>query len=257
MKEILQKQLETNENYSQEQLTWLIEHISDENPQIRDELVYASFCHAILDALLTPEDYHWLLQQLWEHGSVTSPHTPTRSFTALVLALFLYVDSLEGSPYENRLTTTDKVQLFQAALQFLSNETDSRGWDEQLDWLHAIAHGSDFLLTAACHPDFPKEDLDKVWQSVLSVFQKQTKTFSAGEDQRLANVIVQLILSEKLSPEELIDFLKTTTLPNQEPQDYFAYLNFQHFFQKIYLDLDKENQLSENLKLAIQECLIN
>lgn len=256
MKQILSRKLQASEPYTREELGWLLEHVGDDNPEIRDDLTYASFCHALLDSLITLEDYHWLLQQLWEGAYITSPHTPTRSFTALVLTLFLHVDIVESSPYHDKLTTKDKEQLFEAALQLLSNEEDSRGWDKQLGWLHTIAHGADFLLTASCHPDFPKKDLIKVWRVILTVFKKQTQTFSAGEDQRLANIIVQLILIEKLPAQEFTHFLKAVNLPSQNLPAYFAYLNFQHFLQKIYLDLDKVNQLSETLKLAIQERLI-
>lgn len=64
MKHQLYEKSQTTEPYSQKELGWLLDHVGDSDASIRDDLVYASFCHALLDGLVKTVDFVWLADQV-------------------------------------------------------------------------------------------------------------------------------------------------------------------------------------------------
>ncbi|MFH6635542.1 hypothetical protein QE557_02500 [Streptococcus suis] len=99
MKELIEK-LQTSKPYTDDELAWLLENIGHPDPTIRDELVYASFCHIFLDGLITREQAQSLLQFSQETNPL-SPESSTlkRSFTCLLYCLLLSVDNEPESIY--------------------------------------------------------------------------------------------------------------------------------------------------------------
>lgn len=55
MKNILTSKLQATQPYTKQELFWLLENIGHPDPIIRDELVYASFCHIFPSGLITRE----------------------------------------------------------------------------------------------------------------------------------------------------------------------------------------------------------
>ncbi|HFI0130307.1 TPA: hypothetical protein ACGOSD_000493 [Streptococcus suis] len=47
MEELIEK-LQTSKLYTNDELAWLLENIGHPDPTIRDELIYATFCHIFL-----------------------------------------------------------------------------------------------------------------------------------------------------------------------------------------------------------------
>lgn len=108
MKNHLQDKLTQNTPpYTDQELDWLLTHIGDPDPQIRDQLVYASLAHALLDGLTTPKQACWLFNQAQARGLQTlglgdawdnsRADSLTRSFTSLLHCLLLYVDNDRAS----------------------------------------------------------------------------------------------------------------------------------------------------------------
>ncbi len=254
MKERLSKKLALSLPYTREELEWLLAHIGDPNPEIRDELVYASFGHALMDHQLSITDFQWLATTALNTGLIaSSAPTLTRSFTSLLFSLVLLVDNQENSPYYQQLSPTDRQKLFDEALLFLERETDSRGWEESIGWIHAIAHGAEFLLAASLHQDFPSSKIKTVWQTTILLLKRQATIFSAGEERRLALLISQLILQQKLSQTDLASWIEQTTFRDQTATDYFEQGNFENFLLAISTYLEKEEALTPLLKHTILE----
>ncbi|HFI0037050.1 TPA: DUF2785 domain-containing protein [Streptococcus suis] len=253
MKKILISKLQTTQAYSDQELSWLLENIGHPDPTIRDELVYASFCHIFLNGLITREQASWLLQ-LSQKTNPISPEVSTlkRSFTCLLYCLILSVDNDQDSEYSAFLNTDDRELLFQQALDYLAIENDWSGYDEKLGWIHTAAHGADFLLATSCHDQFPDEKSKAVWQTIVTCLTKQSKVFSAGEEIRLAQIPVYLLLNEKVSSQELTEWISKLDFPNQEPVDYFRWLNLQHFLSSLYFQLKSQQALTEEIEQAIE-----
>lgn len=253
MKEFLMEKIQTSQPYADAELAWLLENIGHPDPTIRDELVYASFCHIFLEGLITRKQAQSLLQFSQE----TKPFSPEgssqkRSFTCLLYCLLLSVDNESESIYHTFLSTDDRELLFQQALDYLTIEHDWSGYDEKLGWIHTAAHGADFLLAASCHDQFPAEKSKAVWQTIVTCLTKQSKVFSAGEEIRLAQIPVYLLLNEKVSSQELTEWISKLDFPNQEPVDYFRWLNLQHFLSSLYFQLKSQQALAEEIEQAIE-----
>ncbi|HEP1819894.1 TPA: DUF2785 domain-containing protein [Streptococcus suis] len=253
MKEFLMEKIQTSQPYTNAELAWLLENIGHPDPTIRDELVYASFCHIFLEGLITREQ----AQELLQDSQDTKPFslegsTQKRSFICLLYCLLLSVDNEPESIYHAFLSTNDRELLFQQALDYLTIENDWSGYDEKLGWIHTAAHGADFLLAASCHEQFSNEKSKEVWQAILTCLTKQSKVFSAGEEIRLAQIPVYLLLNEKVSSQELTEWMNELDFPNQEPLDYFRWLNLQHFLSSLYFQLNSHQVLTEELRQAIE-----
>ncbi|MCK3936623.1 DUF2785 domain-containing protein [Streptococcus suis] len=253
MKEFLMEKIQTSQPYTNAELAWLLENIGHPDPTIRDELVYASFCHIFLDGLITREQAQSLLQFFQETNPLSlESSTLKRSFTCLLYCLLLSVDNDSESIYHAFLNKEDRELLFQQALDYLTIENDWSGYDEKLGWIHTAAHGADFLLAASCHEQFSNEKSKEVWQAILTCLTKQSKVFSAGEEIRLAQIPVYLLLNEKVSSQELTEWMNELDFPNQEPLDYFRWLNLQHFLSSLYFQLNSHQVLTEELRQAIE-----
>ncbi|MFM0795173.1 DUF2785 domain-containing protein [Streptococcus suis] len=252
MKELIEK-LQTSKPYTNDELAWLLENIGHPDPTIRDELVYASFCHIFLDGLITREQAQELLQDSQDTKPFSlESSTLKRSFACLLYCLLLSVDNDSEPIYHAFLNEEDCELLFQQALDYLTIEIDWSGFDEKLGWIHTAAHGADFLLAASCHEQFPDEKSKAVWQTIVTCLTKQSKVFSAGEEIRLAQIPVYLLLNEKASSQELTEWISKLDFPNQEPVDYFRWLNLQHFLSSLYFQLKSHQALTEEIGQTIE-----
>ncbi|MEU2657243.1 DUF2785 domain-containing protein [Streptomyces sp. NPDC007325] len=84
-------------------------------------------------------------------------------------------------------------------------ETDLRGYDRELGWLHAVAHGADLLGTFWLHPEVdPKEMLDLAAERLVA---PTNEIFAQQEYDRLAQAIARTLTRPELSEAEAIGWL--------------------------------------------------
>ena len=53
--ELLRKITGEKPSYNQEEIQWLLDHLGDSSPEIRDDLVFTSFARGIQEELFTQE----------------------------------------------------------------------------------------------------------------------------------------------------------------------------------------------------------
>lgn len=262
MREDIQRQLEEKWTagtgpYSRPELEWLLDHIGDPDPAIRDDLVYNSFCSAIMNHFLTKEDLLFLVDSVLQRDLLTykmpeqGDATLVRSFSSLLLALILDVDQTADSPYHQSLSTDQLQTIFGQALLYLQQETDSTGWDKEKGWVHAFAHGAELLLYAGLHKEFPQKRMNELLETLTIVLKQREALFTAGEERRLAFMVTQLLIQEKIQQTQLCHWIEKLDFPNQSPQDYFVLLNLENLLSTIYLHLEKEGLLETELKDSI------
>ena len=262
MREDIQRQLEEKWTagtgpYSRPELEWLLDHIGDPDPAIRDDLVYNSFCSAIMNHFLTKEDLLFLVDSVLQRDLLTykmpeqGDATLVRSFSSLLLALILDVDQTADSPYHQSLSTDQLQTIFGQTLLYLQQETDSTGWDKEKGWVHAFAHGAELLLYAGLHKEFPQKRMNELLETLTIVLKQREALFTAGEERRLAFMVTQLLIQEKIQQTQLCHWIEKLDFPNQSPQDYFALLNLENLLSTIYLHLEKEGFLETELKDSI------
>ncbi|HEX7374060.1 MAG TPA: DUF2785 domain-containing protein [Steroidobacteraceae bacterium] len=111
-----------------------------------------------------------------------------RSFSALDLSV---IQALELQ--DPVLDVAGFRGLVDAALAYLLQEKDGRGFEPEVGWIHATAHTADLLKYLARDPRFAPTDqarlLDAAWRKATAA---ETPGWDFGEDERLASALLSV-----------------------------------------------------------------
>ena len=255
----LRKKLEeASPLYCEEEILWLLDHIGHPEATIRDELVFSSLARGLQANIFSAEQFHFLTQEAVKRQSLfyksdkNGQATLTRSFTALLYANLLNCDGNPNSLYYQALSVQERTYLLDKGLSYLSVERDTRGYSRKYGWVHAFAHGADLLAEVVCHPAFPSSRMPEVLEVIYQVFKRVSVRFGNDEDWRLAQVLYQAVLKEKLLQHEFRLWLQSQNFPLESNQDFIAFSNFRSCLLEVYVQLDSKKQLSDELRAAIQ-----
>ena len=256
--ELLRKIAEEKPSYRQEELQWLLDHLGDPNPEIRDELVLTSLARGIQEELFTQNQFHFIAEVVSSDGGLDKEidkiglSTLERSFRALIYANILSADGNGQSLFYKGLNTDIRNIMLDQGLYYLKKEKDTTGFSSQYGWVHAFAHGADLLTEVVCHPDFPKTRVHEGIDILGQLFKRISIRFTDDEEWRLARVIYEPILQGKLEQEQVASWIKTVDFPIEEREDFYKFSNFRSCLLEVYVQLDQRNSLQDDLKQAIQ-----
>ncbi|MDX2544508.1 DUF2785 domain-containing protein [Streptomyces sp. WI04-05B] len=152
----------------------LVADLRSPDPVVRDEGAYGAAVRWIpgLDAL----ERRWLGDRTAE--LFDDPGIQARAFAPLVLA---------------RLVDAGvwRQEWWEAFAGWYPGETDLRGYDSELGWVHAAAHGADLLAALARRPE---QDPAPLFELVVARLLADTgQVFDAQEDDRIARALAQLL----------------------------------------------------------------
>ena len=256
--ELLRKIAEEKPSYHEEEIQWLLDHLGDSSPEIRDDLVFISFARGIQEELFTQEQFQFIAEVVSADGGLDKEidkvglSTLERSFRALIYANLLSADANQQSIFYQGLKAEIRNVLLNQGLHYLSKEKDTTGFSSQYGWVHAFAHGADLLTEVVCHPNFPKNRVHEVFEILGQLFKRISIRFTDDEDWRLARVIYEPILQGKLEQEQVASWIKAVDFPIEEREDFYKFSNFKSCLLEVYVQLDQRNSLQDDLKEAIQ-----
>ena len=257
-RKLQRKVIEEKPSYSREEIQWLLEHLGDLSPEIRDELVFTSLARGIQEELFTKEQFQLISAMIVSDGGLDKEFdklgasTLERSFRALIYANLLSADGNQHSIYYQVLKTDIRNTMLNQGLHYLEKEKDTTGFSSQYGWVHAFAHGADLLTEVVCHQDFPKNRDYEVFDVLGQLFKRITIRFTNDEDWRLARVLYEPILQGKLDQEQVASWIKTVDFPIEETEDFYKFSNFRSCLLEVYIQLDQRNSIQDALKEAIQ-----
>jgi hypothetical protein len=169
-------------------------YLGTPDPELRDDLAYTLMDAWIVyqQQLSGPE----LISLLgtWQSnlregiGETGTDTVLKRSFSALCLAMLAERDL--KSPF---LGEARYRSLLNAALAYMKDERDLRGFDPVKSWIHATAHTADLLAFLAANPLLKVEDQRSILQAVSERLSSAHLIFSYGEQDRLAASVVAII----------------------------------------------------------------
>ncbi|MBS4173525.1 DUF2785 domain-containing protein [Bacillus sp. FJAT-49736] len=172
----------------------MLENIGDVNPELRDHLIYSTFCRFIGNKLIDYTRMENILETcisseylFYKIGEEKSDSVFTRSFSALCAQLVLHLDIKEKF-----LPSSLADQAIQCSFHYLLQEKDVRGYVEDKGWAHSIAHGADLVTTAILHPAFQSAYIPDALQAILSCLLKNG-VYTDDEDERLIFAIEALL----------------------------------------------------------------
>lgn len=253
-----QKLLDNQVLYEREEILWMLDYIGHPDYKIRDELIFVTLARAIQEQLFTKEQFDFVaIEALKRQGLLYKKEevgqaTLTRSFTALLFANLLNADAKKNSLYFKRLSSQQRMALFEQGMSYLLYKNDRTDYSEEYGWVHAFAHGADLLVEIICHPDFPITRVNEVLQVLEKMFKRVNWRFISDEDWRLARVIYQAVLNERLSQTRVAAWLTSLDFPLENSTDFLQFSNARSCLLEVYLQLDKEKALSDELREAIQ-----
>lgn len=118
-----------------------------------------------------------------------------RTFAAMTLSWVILRDARTGE-----LDDQAVGRWLAAFASWWPRETDLRGWDAELGWLHAVAHGADTLRAFARSPRLALPDLRGLLDlAVDRLLADDGYLFAHGEDDRVAYALATVLTRTELS----------------------------------------------------------
>ena len=238
----------------------MLQNIGSVDAELRDNLIYSTFCDLIIENKLSPNQMkeilfkclseNFLFQGIGEKGTDS---VFTRSFSSLVIALIVGKDKTERF-----LDKQSLEDIYEKTILYLKEEKDVRGYVEGKGWAHSVAHGADLLATVVSHPSFSVIRAEECLQTVTKCIWKDS-VLQDDEDERLIFVVEALI--EKSIPEDILAkwvknfvWLMETSTCN-DSLDFFKYrTNVMNFLKSLYFRLSYQGKCVKT-QILIKDCL--
>lgn len=126
-----------------------------------------------------------------------------RTFAALILAQVVQRDAQTGE-----LDGEQVLGWLAAFRTWWRDETDLRGWDEQLGWLHAVAHGADLLRAFGRSPRLDRADLRGLLELAAGrLLTEHGYLWAHGEDDRVAYALASVLARPELTAADATGWL--------------------------------------------------
>jgi len=187
----------------------MLKHIGDTDPELRDNLIYVTFCRLVENRLIDFNLMEKILKTcigsdyLFFHiGDESSDSVFTRSFSSLAAQLIINQDIKEHFLSRELVEKT-----IQCSFLYLHQEKDVRGYVEEKGWAHSIAHGADLLTTVISHPFYRSSYISTALEVIHSCLFKNG-IYTDDEDERLI-FAVEALLDKGMSNEILEDWIRT------------------------------------------------
>ena len=167
----------------------LVNCLASPDPELRDRIGYELLTYWLREDQLTDDTRFELLRMLTPQlRDVTPTAGLRRSFSALILAELMRSDGIK--PF---MSTIEREHLLSETIAALDAETDFRGLEEAVGWVHPVAHMADLLWRFALHPATSTEQGTTLLGAVRSKVAPTTTAYRFNEGDRLARVISTLI----------------------------------------------------------------
>ncbi|MCM2309844.1 MAG: DUF2785 domain-containing protein [Steroidobacteraceae bacterium] len=165
------------------------------DPVWRDEVGYGVVASCVYGKrLLGADERNALVDVLMANmqrgiGQVGDDSVLLRSFSALDLSIFAALELQQPV-----LDEAGYRRLLNAALVYLRDERDLRGFESRVGWIHATAHTADLLKFLARDPRFSRSDQSRLLEAVwVRMTASSTPVFTHAEDERLAAAALSVV----------------------------------------------------------------
>lgn len=170
----------------------LVDALRSPDPALRDEQAYPVLTAWILAGHLD-DQLNGLGEQVT--GLLADPGIQARTFAALILAAIVHRDTAAAV-----LDTATLRRWSDRFADWWRAETDLRGWDDQLGWLHAVAHGADVIGELGLSPRLGAGDLAGLLDLACSRLLSPTSyLFAHQEDDRVALAMATVLARPELT----------------------------------------------------------
>ena len=235
-------------------LSELSGYLGSTDPELRDDIGYTVLSSWIYRQKIVPVELRRTLMNEWIGnlskgiGDRNDDSVFRRSFSALALGILAILDNeaayLERPEFERLLT---------AALTYLRNERDVRGFDAQKGWMHSAAHTADLLrfLARSRHLQVPEQSA--ILAAISEKISVVDQVFTHGEDERLARVAHSLATRpdfDEAGFTRWVNLVATRAAAAPTPASLVAGQNRRHLLVSLYAVLAMDPRDLPSLQTA-------
>ncbi|MFJ7199878.1 MULTISPECIES: DUF2785 domain-containing protein [unclassified Streptomyces] len=169
------------------------------DPEIRDDHGYTAASRWIAEG-----HFDEILEALGDTATArfTHPEVQARTFAPLVLCSVL----TRGHTVPGLISKEATERWYAGFTVWYPAEHDTRGWDDSLGWLHAVAHGAD--ATAAFAKSLPGRRTELLELCALRMTNAQVDyRYAQSEDARLARALTRILQGPGLTREQATGWL--------------------------------------------------
>lgn len=187
----------------------LVACLGSPDKELRDRIGYELLTYWLRRDKLSDDVRRRLLSDLRTRLGDASPEAAlSRSFSALALAEIMRSDSID--PF---MRPDERQALLDSAVAAIDRETDFRGLDADIGWVHPVAHMADLLWRFALHPETSQSQARSVLDGVRSKIAPTAAAYSFNESDRLARAVAVLIRRERLPADAFVEWLGQFDMP--------------------------------------------
>jgi hypothetical protein len=172
----------------------LTEMLASPDPELRDDIAYSTLAAWIYQTrVLEGETLGKLVDALLANltagiGESGTERIFRRSFSALTLAAVIARDN--AAPF---LTADEFHRIERAALAYLRDERDLRGYDPDRGWMHSAAHTADLLKFIGRSRFLGADAQIRLLDAIRDKLQAAPNVFTHGEDERFARAVLSIV----------------------------------------------------------------
>jgi len=183
-------------------------YLSSTDPELRDGIAYSILTQWLYVKKVVPPELRRDLIDTWTVnlrkgiGESDTDSVLNRSFSALMLSVAAALDN--EVPYLDR---EGFDSLLQAALGYLREERDTRGFEPERGWLHSVAHTADLLKFLGRSRHLSASEQAAVLTAIADKMSQLDQVLVHGEDERLARAVVSIVARPDADMQALQAFL--------------------------------------------------
>lgn len=179
----------------------LLPCLGSTDSDLRDTWGYGLYTFWLRNDRLSLQTRNFLLHTLT--NNLQSGEVLERSFSALILSELMRADAL--TPF---MSAAERETLLQQTLTALRLESDFRGLDAELGWVHPVAHMADVLWRFALHPALSAQQAELILAAIRRQAGTAMTSYVFNESDRLARVVAIVIRTEVLPDAVLVEWLQ-------------------------------------------------
>lgn len=256
LKERLREIKENNyQASSKEEIQYLIpkmiQNIGNPDAELRDELIYTTFYHWIVNDNITKDELRDLLNtsisdnNLFFHvGEVNSDTVFTRSFSVLLIPLILYIDQ------KDRFLEDDEIlNVYNKLIEYFKLEKDYRGYVEDKGWAHAVAHTADALDEIARYEIIGEDKLIKILVCIREKIAIDEYVYIDEEDERLVIGVYTILKRHVIDVNRIEKWIDSIVESYKKrriyPEDSMILMNVKGFLRSLYFRIYGDEELKD------------
>lgn len=231
-------------------------YLASPDPELRDDIAYNVLVHWIYVQDSVPARLRDKLVAKWKAnlkrgiGEVGTDSVFRRSYSALMLSVIAATD-IERRPILDQAAFDD---LLDAALAYLHDEKDTRGFDAAKGWIHSVAHTADVLKFLGRNRKLRPRDQARILNAIGAKLAAVDHALIYGEDERLARAVVSIVARPDADLAAFDAFL-TTLKPapiegRPTPAQLAVRQNRKHVAMALYALLATDNRENKSLAAA-------